>query len=270
MLSPSAGFLQGANAVLAANESLRDGDDADAIRALLADRGLPYTQPDPPPGDDDFEPNDDAQHAIAVGPGLHLGFVLDDEDWFALTVPPNRRLRVRAFLGAGVASKTDLLTPEGDLVSRSKAVNGSDGVEAPAGPGGATYHVRISRPSFGGVPPAYDLLVVDTQLEQLRPGQTRLSPLTGVARDVFRVKVGAARAERGDYLRVSTKGASGGPPSDVRVTSPSGVQVADFGDGATETGSIVSVLAAEKGDWIVEVRPRAGATGTFRSRVRFE
>jgi hypothetical protein len=270
MLSPSAGFLQGANAILAANESLRDGGDADAIRALLADRGLPYTQPDPPPGDDDFEDNDDAQHAISVGPGLHLGFVLSDEDWFALTVPPNRRLRLRAFLGGGVASRTDVLTPEGDLVSRSHAFNGSDGVEAPAGPGGATYHVRVSRPFYAGVPPTYDLLVADTQLEQLRPGQTRLSPLAGVARDVFRVRVGAARAERGTNLRVSTKGAAGGSLSDVRLTSPSGVQLADFGDGATETGAIVSVPASEKGDWIVEVRPRAGAAGTFRTRVRFE
>jgi Zn-dependent metalloprotease len=269
MLSSSAGFLQGANAVLAANEAVRGGADADAIRALLADRGMPYTQPEPPPGDDDFEENDDADHAIAVGPGFHLGLVLADEDWFALTVPPNRRFHVRTIMAPGVASTTEVLTTDGDLVSQSRALNGSDGADAAAGPGGATFRVRVHRPSYGGLPPSYDLNVTDAPLPQLRPNQTRLSALTGAARDVVRIRVGPARAQRGVSLRVATKGVAGGPPSDVRVTSPSGLLIADFGDGATDAGAVVSVPATEPGDWIVEVRPRAGATGTFRVRARF-
>lgn len=270
LLSPSAGFLQGANAVLAANESLRAGADADAIRALLADRGLPYTQPQPAPGDDDFEPNDDADHAISVATGLHLGLVLADDDWFALTVPPNRRYHVRAFVGAGVASGVEVRTTDGDLVSNSRAFDGADGADAPAGPAGGTFLVRVFRPSYAGTPPTYDLNVTDAQLEQVRPGQTKLTALTGAARDVFRIRVGAARAERGALLRVATKGVGSGPPSEVRITSPSGVQVADFGDGATDTGAIVTVAAAERGDWIVEIRSRTGQAGTFRLRARFE
>jgi hypothetical protein len=270
LLSPSAGFLHGANAVIAANESLRGGADADAIRALLDDRGLPYTQPDPPPGDDDFEENDDADHAIAVGPGLHADLVLADEDWFALTVPPNRRFHVRAVVGPGVAAATEILTSDGDLVSHSHAANGSDGADAPAGPDGGSFRVRLYRTATGGTPPGYDLVISDAQLPQLRPGQTRLATLAGGARDVVRVRVGAARAARSVSLRVATKGVAGGPPSDVRITSPSGVLLADFGDGAIDDGAIVSVPAKEQGDWIVEIRPRAGATGTFRVRARFD
>ncbi len=270
LLSPSSGFLHGANAILAANESLRAGADADAIRALLDDRGLPYTAPEPPPGDDDFEENDDADHAIAVAPGVHPGLVLLDEDWFALTVPPNRRFHVRAFAGAGTAAATEVLTTDGDLVSRTRSPSGSDGADAPAGPDGGSFRVRVYRTSQAGVPPAYNLVLNDVQLTQLRPGQTRLTSLEGAARDVFRIRVGVARAQRAGFLRVTTKGVAGGPASELRITSPSGARVTEFGDGATDVGAIAAVLAAEHGDWIVEVRSRTGAAGTFKVRARFE
>lgn len=272
LLSPSAGFFQGANAILAANESLRQGADAAAIRALLDARGLRYT----PPGgsgvpDDVFEPDDDAAHAAPVPTGLTSGLVLADEDWYAVTVPPNRRLRVTTLLDASrPGAFAEVRTPAGSLAARASAADGTAGLDASAGPDGATLLVRVFDQSGLATPASYALNVVETSLVALKPGRARFFSLDGDTRAVFRVNVGAARAKHGARLKIVTKSAPFGAVADVRIVSPTGRLLAAFGDGRTATGASVTVDADEPGSWTVESVAREGTSGTLVLRAKIQ
>lgn len=272
LLSPSAGFFQGANAVLAANESLRQGADADAIRSLLDARGLRYTPPGGPGvPDDSFEQNDDAAHAAPVAAGLSTGLVLADEDWYAVTVPPNRRLRVTALLDASrPGAFAEVRTASGSLVARSSAADGTAGLDAAAGPDGATLLLRVFDQSASASPATYALNVVETSLVALRSGRARFLALDGDARAIYRINVGEARARRGARLKFTAKSSQFGTVADVRVVSPTGRVLATFGDARTPSGASVTVDADETGSWVVELLPREGTSGGLVLRAKVQ
>jgi hypothetical protein len=270
--SASARFKDGADAILAIDESLHQGANSAAIKVLLDQRGLQYTgATGTTPLDDAFEPNDDPAHAAPIGIGFHSSLVLANDDWYSVTVPPDRRLRVTATFAPGQPGLlTEVRTPAGGLVSRANGFDGSAGVDAPAGPDGATLLVHVVDTTPGGPAPSYDLGIVETDLVALKPGRTRLLSLDGDARQVFRVVVSGTRASKGAKLRVVAKDARGaGALADVRITSPSGRVASPFGGGETAAGSNVLVTADEAGAWIVEVQARAGTSGPLTLRARF-
>src|SRR5262249_25719803 len=190
---------------------------------------------------------------------------LADDDWYSVTVPPNRRMRVTAEFSPGQTGLfTEIRTPAGGLAAKANGFDGSAGVDATAGPDGATLLVHVYASSFGAPPPSYGLGVVEADLLALKPGRTRLLTLSGDARTAFRVVVNGPHAARGAKLRIVARDVKGaGTLADVRVTSPTGRLVSPFGDGRTDAGTNVVVTADEPGAWIVEVTPRDGTSGPF-------
>jgi hypothetical protein len=273
LVSASARFKDGADAILAVDESLHQGAHVAAIKTLLDARGLQYTGSiGITPLDDAFEPNDDAAHAAPIGLGFHSGLVLADDDWYTVNVPPNRRLRVTAKFAAGRAGLiAEIRTPGGGLVGRASGFDGTAGVDAPAGPDGATFLIHLMDIGPTAPPAAYDLGIVETDLLALRPGRTRLVHLEGDGRAAYRVDVSGAQVHRGAKLRIVTRDQHGtGALTDVRVTSPSGRLVSPFGDARTAAGTNVLFPADEAGPWIVELAPREGTGGAFTVKVRFQ
>jgi len=273
LLSASARFRDGADAILAVDESLHHGANVAAIKALLDARGLLYT------GaigvtllDDAFEPNDDAAQAVPIGQGMHSALVLGDDDWYSVVVPPDRRLRVTAeFVPGRPGLIAEIRTAGGGLVSRASGFDGTAGVDAPAGPDGATLLIHLMDIGPTAPPAAYDLGIVETDLVTLRPGRTRLLNLDGDARAAYRVVVSGAQVHRGAKLRIVTRDQHGtGAATDVRVTSPSGRLVSPFGDARTAAGTNVVVPADEAGPWIVELVPRDGTGGGVTVKARFQ
>jgi hypothetical protein len=272
LLAASARFKDGADAILAADESLHAGVHAAGIKTLLEARGLPFTGAvGVSPTDDAFEPNDEAGEAAPVAQGFRDGLVLADDDWYALTVPPNRRVRVVARFEPGRPGLfAEVLTTFGGLAARANGFDGSAGVDATAGPDGAAYRIHLYSVLGAGAPPGYGLSVVESDLPALKPGRTRLLGLDGDARAAFRVVVHGAQVARGATLRIVARNVRGvGTLADLRVTSPSGRLVSPFGDARTATGTNVVFPADEAGVWIVEAAPRDGTGGSFTIRARF-
>jgi len=271
-LSPSARFVDGANAVLAADASLRGGADAAAIKSLLDARGLPYERSGAQATTDDpFEPNNDAAHAAALAPGFHPGLVLADDDWYRLDVPPDSRLHVTAtYDPTRVALASEIVAQSGATLSASSSIDGTATTDASAGPEGATVLLHVSG-AKQGAPAPYDLAVTAAALTELKSGKTRLVTLADGGDAVFAVQVGARSARRHAAMRVAVRGVGrGGAVADLRIYSPSGRLVALFGDHRTATGASVPVRVDEAGAWIVEMRPRGSTSGVCAVKAKVD
>jgi len=275
LLTANAGFVQGANAVLLANVSLRAGADDVAIRDLLDARGLLYTVPlADPPADDAMEENDDIDHPATIAAGLYTGLEFADEDWYRLDVPPERRLRVqmnyatgRADLQLALALKLGAGSSQNELVRTTDAIDGHPAVDAAAGPDGATYYLRVFDAAPGTHAAPYDLVVTDAELLELSPGRATAVSLTRQAPSVFRVYVPSSKVGR--HLRiVSQRRRKGGTAPEVRLVSPSGQVVVDFGAGK-DRGSRAAATLTEAGSWIVEIRSRTGTAGGVKLRADY-
>jgi hypothetical protein len=275
LLTPSARFVQGANAVLLTNIALRGGDDDVAIRDLLDARGLLYTVPlADPPDDDDLEENDDVDHPSVLGPGFLTGLVSADDDWYVLQVPANRRRHVTvdappgdAVIAIELSRKMGASTFANELVQTSASLGGHQEVDASAGPEGATFYVRVFDAAVGTHFVPYDLGVVDADLLPLVPGRSTLALLTKGAPFVRRVDVPASKVGR--TLRVvSQRRKRGGTAPEIRLTSPSGEVVVDFGDGR-DRGTRAGVELDAVGSWTVEVRSRVAKPGAVKVRADF-
>jgi hypothetical protein len=275
LLTPSARFTQGANAVLLANESLRDGADDVAIRDLLDARGLLYTVPlAHPPADDAFEPNDDLDHPSLLTPGSYPGLVSVDDDWYVFDVPTNRRFHVAMTLDPDAANldlalyaKTGLTPATNDLVAVSAELGGSEAVDASAGYEMTTFYLRVHDGDPGTHVGGYDLNVIDADLVSLLPGRSTLTTVGARARAVYRVEVPASKVGR-DLRVTSHRRRTGGTAPEVRIVSPSGVVVVDFGQGGLR-GSRARVALDEVGAWTVEVRSRDAMKGDVKLRAEF-
>jgi hypothetical protein len=275
LLTPSAKFPQGANAVLLTNESLRGGKDDVAIRDLLEARGLYYTVPlADPPADDAFEPNDDVDHPAPLAAGHYPNLVAADDDWYLLAVPPDRRWHVtmtyvpgRANLELALSQQMGATSATIEEVAVSENLDGTQTVDASAGPDGGTFLLRVHDGNPGTHVAAYDLDVVDTDLPALVPGHATLASLTHSAPRVFAVDVRASKIGR--RLRVaSERRAKHGTAPEVRVVAPSGRVAVEFGAGA-DRGSHAGVTLDETGAWVVEVRSRTGSPGGVKLRADF-
>jgi hypothetical protein len=273
-MNPNSKFREASNAVLVANFYLREGRDDAAIRALLRARGLPFNMPplDAPPEDayDAAPGNDDASRAKILTTGYHTQLLLADDDWYRVTVQPFRRLRVQADfdpvdLDLDLAVHTTGLVP----VDESATNSGQEVVEASAGAGGATFLVKASMgPGTSGID-GYSLLVQELDLAQVAPGRTVRRDAPAGGEDAVTFPVGVRKVDSGSRVVVTSATGAHGARNDVRVTSPSGVVVADFGDGRTARGARVSVPATETGAWRIEVRPRDGSSGRYTIQARF-
>jgi hypothetical protein len=257
LLTPGSGFVDGANAILLANQVLREGRDESTIRWLLSERGIePTAKPAAPPPEDAHEPNDDAATAAPIGHGFHGRFLAADEDWYRVSVAPFRRLRVSAHFderGGGLAIA--IRRVDGHPVGSSDT--GAESVTADAGAAGAEFFIRV-RPA-DGVPIGYDLNVVETGLQTLQPGRTRIH--LGDAR-IFRVPVeGEARRMIVSARRV---GRAGTLPT-LTLTSPAGVVRETFVRGSRK--SVSMARRPRTGDWIVDLAPLAGEEVGMRLKV---
>ncbi len=275
LLTASARFTQGANAVLLANESLRDGEDDVAIRDLLDARGLLYTVPlAHPPADDALEPNDDLDHPALLAPGSYPGLVSADDDWYVLHVPTNRRFHVTmtldpesANLDLALYAQTGPTTLSNDLVAVSSEIGVAEAVDASAGSEPTTFYLRVHDGDPGTHVGGYALNVIDADLVSLLPGRSTLTTVGVRARAAYRVEVPASKV--GSDLRVtSRRRRTGGAAPEVRVVAPSGRVVVDFGQGDVN-GRRASVALDEVGAWTVEVRSRDAKRGDVKLRAEF-
>ncbi|MCE9634674.1 MAG: M36 family metallopeptidase [Planctomycetes bacterium] len=269
-LNTNAKFLQGANAVLVANLALRDGRDDAAIRNLLRARGLPFNAaPLDPPPEDAYEQNDDAAHPAHVAIGAYPALLLADDDWFQVSVGPFRRLRAQAtFDSAAMDLDLQTRTTDNQLIEGSYGVAGQESVGAVGGLDGGTFLVRALHASGDPGVAAYDLALLDLDLESVKPGRTIVRTTSGVASDAVTVSVGPEKVGSAKLI-VTSVSRPGGARNDVRVVSPSGTVVADFGDGATKRGARIVVPANETGAWRIEVRARIGTSGKYTLQAKF-
>jgi hypothetical protein len=279
LLTSAARFVDGADAILLANEALRDGQDDLAIRALLEERGLLYRVPlADPPQEDGFEPNDDAALAASIAPGVHPGLVhAANDDWYRLDVPPRRRLRVTARFDPDAANlDLELYVPTGlpsaplERVARSASLGGVEEVEASAGSDGAIALLRVHDGDPGTHVAGYALALIETDVPELRPGRAVASTVPAYGRRVFRVEVPSTKVTNAGRLRVvSASRGAGGAATDLRIVAPSGAIVVDFGQQRRGEGVRAGVRLDQAGSWLVEVRARNERAGEIRVRVRF-
>lgn len=270
-LSPNARFLQGADAVLVANLSLRGAADDDAIRALLRDRGLPFSQPpvDAPP-EDPYEENDVAAGAAPLELGVHSDLLLADDDWYRVTVAPFRRLHARAtFDPVDLDLDLEVANDRGVPIDASEGVAGIESVDAAAGLGGATFLVRARRAPGSVAVAGYSLLLAETDLEEISPGRTDVLTVRDRSRAAYTLVVPPEKAGSRIVLRSRAKGRRRAV-NDVRVVSPSGDVVVDFGEGRRADGARIVVKDVEPGAWVVELAPRAGTGGRYALRANFK
>ena len=259
-------FRQAANAFLTANIALREGRDDDTIRGLLRERGLPFTRP--PAGtslEDVYEENDDSSHATPIATGTSTDLILADDDWFRVAAAPFSKFRARAeFDPVDLDLDLELRSPNGTILASSHGVAGQETVSGVAGSDGATFLVRATRGASTIGIAAYRLDLLALPLDSLRSGKTALRRTVPGTPDAVTVAVGAPKAASGSRLvvRSSAKG-SHGSVNDLRVVSPSGTVVVDFGAGANRGGARVVVPVDEPGAWRVEVRPRDGTSGGY-------
>ncbi|MCG3133783.1 MAG: hypothetical protein HMLKMBBP_01048 [Planctomycetes bacterium] len=274
-LASNAQFRHGANAVLVANVALRGGADDDGIRALLRERGLPFTQPpaDAPP-EDAFEENDFQPAAAALPAGDHPDLLLADDDWYVVTAPPYRTLVATAtFDGIDVPLDLELRRTGGAVIATSAGDGDSESVRATAGADAATWLLRATRTGGSDAVAGYRLVLSEGAPDEVGIGQQALRSASAGS-DAVRVSVPQEKVDAGTKLSVvcRTRGSAYGI-NDVRVVSPSGATAADFGEGRRKWGAKVAVDATEPGEWIVEVRPRFGppsdGKGKYAIRTTF-
>ena len=276
VLTPSARFVQGANAVLIANEALRDGADDIAIRNLLDARGLRYTVPlAHPPADDAFEENDDIAHAAPLAPGFQQGLVASDDDWFRLDVPRGRRFHVTAEfdpdaenVDIAVYREAGASAGASDLLQTSAGAGGTESVDASAGAEDATFFLRVYDGTAGTHIAGYTLHVADTDLLPLAPGRAAIVRAPARVPSAFAFVVPAAKV--GAKLRVATvRRKKTGALADLRLVSPTGTVLVDFGDRRVAAGARASIVLGEPGTWIVEVRSRDTHSGDVKLRADY-
>lgn len=269
-LTSGARFLHGANAVLAANRSIRGGRDDQAIRGLLRARGFTFSEPPVgAPPEDSHEDNDTPGLAVPLATGAYSDLLLADDDWFEVSLPPLRRFVARAsFDPADVNLDLELRTPAGALVAHSRGVSGQESVSASAGGEGAVFLVRAFRPTGSVGISGYSLALLDVAPETLRPGATNMRVVTAAAPDVVAIDVLPEKAGTGRRLVVTASSRRGGAVGDVRITSPSGVVAAEFGEGSIRAGARVKVPLTEPGAWRIEVRPRSGTSGKYTLQAK--
>lgn len=272
LLTPQAKFRDNANALLVTNIAIRAGEHDATIRALLDERGIPFSSPPPPPPDEDaFEQNDTLGTAAPLDPGTYP-LLLADEDWFRLAVPANRRLHVHAiFEPAAVELALELRDASGAILGSSQTLDSPSTLAVSAGPLGEEVFLRVHDTSAGIGAGGYVLTVTETALETLQLGATVLIDPSSSRNAVFRVPVDAEKVAAGDRVKVLSKRVGRrGARSDLRITDPAGEPVSDFGDGRKAKGAKVVFLPGRPGDWIVEVRPRDARDGPYKLKVRLK
>jgi len=149
LLTPSAVFSDGAQAILSANETIRGGADATAIQTAFADRGISG-------GDDFYEPNDSSGAAATIlsasNPGLYLG----DDDWYAFTVQGGSSVTVTAsFLHPNPDLHLYLYSQALTLLDFSDGVSNSESVTTPTPGTNTTYLLHVL--GYAGSRGSYDL-----------------------------------------------------------------------------------------------------------------
>jgi hypothetical protein len=272
LLNPGPRFRDAAEALLLANQVLREGRDEASLRAILADRKIPFdVAPAPLPPEDDYEPNDGPGEARALPPGETDDLLLADEDWYRLTVPALRRVRVFAFSDPAAGHLSlDFRTPEGLLVASAHDLAGRTLVEAAAGEDAREILLRVHRPE-GESPLPYDLVVHDLPLEMLPPGRTRLLQLSEGTLLVFEIPRPALSKKGADDAGLSVRarraGRQGARP-EIRLTTAEGVRRHDFGDDPRRNRSASVLPPPHDGPYRLEIRPAPGETGRIRLRVR--
>ena len=160
-------------------------------------------------------------------------------------------------------------TTSGTLIDGSYSATGQETAGAVAGLDGATVLVRAFRAEGAYAASAYELAVLELDLESLRPGRTNLRRAAPGLPDAVTIAVGAEKVGGGAKLVVTSLNRPGGARNDVRIVSPSGTVVADFGVGATKHGARIVVPANETGAWRIELRSRDGTSGKYSLQAKF-
>ncbi len=269
LLGPNARFREGVDALLVANVQLREGRDDASIRALLDARGLPYTLPDAPlPPEEASEDNDTLETAAPLTVGTYARYLLADDDWFRIDVPPFRRVVVSAaFDPEGTDLDLDLVDAEGRRIHVSHGTGGVEEVEGAAGPEGAVVYARCSL-AESAPPGAYDLTVADLDLEVLGPRQTLVRRLQPGTRAVFRVAVDPGKVDEGAALLLRSSRVGKKARTDLRLFDPDAREVVGFDGARKGGGGRATAVVDRSGDWIGELVPREGAAGRYKLRVR--
>ncbi len=272
-LTPNARFRHGCDALLVANLALREGRDDASIRALMVARGLPFTVPSVPlPPEEDSEDNDSAATAAPLAAGRYERFLLADEDWFRITVPPFSRVVVRADHDpAAFDMDLEAYTPGGARAAVSAQPGGIEVIALSAGPEGGIALVRCFHADPAAiVPGAYDLTVTETDLEFLGPVQTVVRRMEPGATWAFRIAVAPAKVDDGARLKLRTKKLRRGAKTDLRLFTPDRVEIVAAATARRRRGGRAVVDVDASGDWIAVVTAREGQAGRTKLRVKLK
>ncbi len=262
VLTANADFVDGASAILLANQVLRGRSQEAVLVGLFEDRGIAAVPPSDglPQDDDEFENNDGPSQTWPLEEGFAPDLVYLDEDWFRLTVPPNSGLHVAMSFSA-LEVNLDLqalaIPAKGGYVFKtSEGFGSSEHLDLTAGPEGLEVNLRVYSPEYGAAG-RYSLAVSRTVLPSLTLGQTIvLSPADG-GYQAFRLLVPGSLVDRAKPLKVTVKRSGGdGQVSDLRLSDPDGRTWVDFGEGRTGTGSKAQAVPDESGYWTLEVQAR--------------
>jgi Zn-dependent metalloprotease len=269
LMTARSGFADGAAAVLSANESLRGGADAAAIRAAFTAHGIPVPDapvPEPVLPADDFEPNDSVVDAAALASESVFGLTLLDDDYFLLADAGGKLVTVFAtFDASAVDLDLALLGPSGEVLAVSDSTGPSETIfHASASNDTGDLILRVHAASGEG---RYDLTVVVTPIQVLAGRKL----LAEVAADEV-MFVGLLVETAGDdprtvKVKARRRGKRGAVP-EVEVRSPAGELVVPYGEGERRKGVTFEFDAFEAGEYRLAIRSRAGTDGRFRVKTR--
>ncbi len=273
LLTPNARFRDGVNALIVANIALRDSRDDASIRTLMTQRGLPFDVPSAPlPPEEDSEDNDTAEQAAPLERGLHERFLLADEDWFRVVVPPFRRVLVRAeFDAAAMDMDLETYTETGVRSAVSAEAGGVEELEVTAGPTPIVALIRgFHAPGSAQLPGAYDITITETALESMGPIQNFVRSVEPGQVWAFRVAVSPAKVDDQAKLRVKSRRQRRGAKTDLQLFNPESVEVVDAATARRKKGGKAAFSVNAPGDWLVVVTPREGHDGRVRIKIKLK
>jgi len=272
-LTPRARFRDGVNALIVANIALHDGRDDATIRSLMTERGLPFDVPSAPlPPEEDSEDNDVLEEAAPLDHGVHERYLLADEDWFRVVVPPFRRLLVRTDFDP-VAMDMDLeaYAESGLRSAVSQDAGGVEELEVTAGPTPVVAFIRCFHAGEGVPrPAAYDITLTETTLEAFGPIQNIIREIEPGQVWALRVSVSPAKVDAAAKLRVKTRRRQRGAKTDVQLFGPDGGELVDAVITRRKKGGKAVVSVTDPGDWLVVVTPREGQDGPAKLKIKLK
>ncbi len=270
LLTSFSRFRDGTEALLITNLAMREGRNDASLRAAADARGLPFlVLPAELPPEEASEENDTRAEASDLNPGVYQRYVLADDDWFRVVVPPFRRYVIRMdFDPAGMDAALTVEDQAGQVAAVADGVEGVEELEITAATAPRTVYLRIHHADPDAVTPApYDLAVVDAELESFTDRHAEVRRFQPGDLHVFRVSVNAAKVDDGAALKVRTNRRAGSP-AEIQALRPGGSEFAPFEDSKRRRNAVVKLVVDEPGDWVFAVRPRKAKSGRYVLKIK--